>query len=114
MAVERGVQHGTDVLIRQVESHLTTVRAGLRDADLALAERLAASLRELVIETTSSSAADRARVRAAVHRFVLRRDNRGPLPPARSLAETRLVVNRIVIQLGRPDLAVAANQDGAA
>jgi hypothetical protein len=111
--VERGAQHGTQILIRQVESHLTTVRPDLTDADRDLAEQLASSLREIVIETTFASAADRARVRAAVHCFVLRRDGRGPLPPVRSLAAARRVVNRVVRHLGRPDLLVGSEEDSA-
>ncbi|GAB2919606.1 hypothetical protein GCM10027280_03310 [Micromonospora polyrhachis] len=104
--VERGNQHGTDVLIRKVDSHLASVRPGLRGADLQLAEQLAAALRELVVVTTAASAADRARVRAAVHYFVLRRESRDHLLPVGSLAATQRVVNKIVVQLGRPDLIV--------
>jgi hypothetical protein len=104
--VQRGVPHGTDVLIRKVDSHLAAVRAGLRGPELELAEHLAASLRALVIDTTQASAADRARVRAAVHFFVLRRENRDQLLPVGSLAVAQRVVNKVVIQLGRPDLVV--------
>jgi hypothetical protein len=104
--VRREGQPGTDVLIRKVDSHLATVRPGLRGPDLELAERLAASLRALVIETSLASAADRARVRAAVHYFVLRRESRDQLLPVGSLAATQRVVNKVVRQLGRPDLIV--------
>lgn len=98
----------TDVLIRKVDSHLAAVRAGLRGADLVLAERVAATLRELIAETTQASAADRARVRAAVHFFVLRREGRGQLLPVRSLAAAQQMVNKVVLRLGRPDLMVSA------
>ncbi len=105
-AAPRETQHGTDVLIRKVDGHLAAVRPGLRGADLELAERLAACLRELVTVTAQASAADRARVRAAVHYFVLRRENRGQFLPVRSLTAAQRVVNKTVRQLGRPDLVV--------
>ena len=104
--VEWDIPRGTDVLIRKVGSHLAAVRPGLRGADLELAEHLAASLRELVAVTTAASAADRARVRAAVHYFVLRRENRDQILPVGSLAAAQRVINKIVVQLGRPDLMV--------
>jgi hypothetical protein len=76
--------------------------------DVALAERVAGALRRLVTETTFASAVDRARVRAAVHYFVLRRDGRaGDRRPARALTEDVRVVNDIMAALDRPDLLVA-------
>jgi len=66
--------------------------AGLRrhgdPADVALAEELAAALRRLVTETAVASAADRAKVRAAVHYFVRRR--------GRGVADEVRVVNEIL------------------
>lgn len=112
MAVEqRSFEPGTDVLIRKVDSHLAAVRAGLTGAELELAERLADCLRELVISTAQASAADRGHVRAAVHFFVLRRESRGRLLSVRSLTAAQRVVNRVVRQLGRPDLLVEARWD---
>ncbi|SCG68196.1 hypothetical protein GA0070609_4310 [Micromonospora echinaurantiaca] len=112
MAVEqRSFEPGTDVLIRKVESHLAAVRAGLTGPELELAERLAACLRELVVSTAQASAADRGQVRAAVHFFVLRRESRGRLLSVRSLTAAQRVVNRVVRQLGRPDLLVEARWD---
>ena len=104
--VRQGNPHATDVLIRKVDSHLAAVRPGLRGADLELAEGVAASLRALVVQTSQASAADRARVRAAVHYFVLRRESRDHLLPVRSLTAAQRVVNKVVLQLGRPDLTV--------
>lgn len=104
--VERGPAHRTDVLIRKVDGHLAAVRAGLHGADLELAERLAAALRALVVATHQANAADRARVRAAVHYFVLRRENRGHLLPVRSLAVAHRLINRTALHLGRPDLVI--------
>jgi hypothetical protein len=108
---QRGFQHDTDVLIRQVDNHLARLRATPGSHDVALAERLAAALRALVVTTTSASAADRARVRAAVHYFVLRRDLRRDLGrdrrPARPLEEDLRVVNRAARDIGREDLVVA-------
>ncbi|MEU2612064.1 hypothetical protein ABZ570_10850 [Micromonospora sp. NPDC007271] len=107
MTVEgRGSGPGTDVLIRKVDSHLAALRAGLHGPELALAEDLARCLRELVVATAHSSAADRGLVRAAVHYFVLRRESRGKLLPVRSLAAAQRVVNKAVRQLGREDLLV--------
>ncbi|MCX4386008.1 hypothetical protein OG777_03580 [Micromonospora peucetia] len=112
MTVERrSFEPGTDVLIRKVDSHLAAVRAGLSGPELELAERLAAALRELVVSTAQASAADRGQVRAAVHYFVLRRESRGRLLPVRSLAAAQRVVNKVVIQLGRPDLLVEPRRE---
>ncbi|MEV4542576.1 hypothetical protein ACIBXA_04075 [Micromonospora echinaurantiaca] len=112
MAVEqRSFEPGTDVLIRKVDSHLAAVRAGLTGPELELAERLADCLRELVVSTAQASAADRGQVRAAVHFFVLRRESRGRLLSVRSLTAAQRVVNRVVRQLGRPDLLVEARWD---
>ncbi|WP_320064544.1 hypothetical protein [Micromonospora sp. RTGN7] len=112
MAVEeRGSGSGTDVLIRKVDSHLAALRAGLHGPELELAEQLASCLRELVRQTAQSSAADRGQVRAAVHYFVLRRESRGRLLAVRSLAAAQRVVNKVVLQLGRPDLLVENRPD---
>jgi hypothetical protein len=113
MAVERGFEPGTDVLIRKVDSHLAAVRVGLGGPELELAERLARCLRELVVQTAQASAADRAQVRAAVHYFVLRRESRGRLLSVRSLAAAQRLVNRVAVQLGRPDLLVESRRDRA-
>ncbi|MGN9809690.1 hypothetical protein ACTMSW_10055 [Micromonospora sp. BQ11] len=112
MTVERrSVEPGTDVLIRKVDGHLAALRTGLTGADLALAEGLAHALRELVVSTAQASAADRGQVRAAVHFFVLRRESRGRLLSVRSLAAAQRVVNRVVLQLGRPDLLVESRRE---
>jgi hypothetical protein len=96
----------TEVLIRQIDRRLATLGASPGGDDLDLAERLAATLRALVVVTGSASAADRARVRAAVRFFVVRRDGRlGRL--RRSLLEDLRVVNRTATELGRDDLVVA-------
>lgn len=112
MAVEeRGFGLGTDVLIRKVDSHLAAVRLGLHGPELELAERLARSLREMVVQTAQASAADRAQVRAAVHYFVLRRESQGRLLSMRSLAAAQRLANRVALQLGRPDLLVESRRD---
>ena len=108
---EPGFAPATDVLIRKVDSHLAAVRGSLRGPELELAERLAHSLRELVVSTAQASAADRGQVRAAVHYFVLRRESRGNLLSVRSLAAAQRVVNKVVVQLGRPDLLVETRRD---
>ncbi|MFJ6197148.1 hypothetical protein [Micromonospora sp. NPDC092111] len=107
---EHGPTPGTDVLIRKVDGHLAAVRASLRGPELELAERLAGSLRQLVVSTAQASAADRGQVRVAVHYFVLRRESRGRLLSVRSLAVAQRVVNKVALQLGRPDLMVEARR----
>jgi hypothetical protein len=103
---QRGFQHDTDVLIRQVDNHMTTLRAAPGPYDVTLAERLAEALRALVVATARASAADRARVRAAVHYFVLRRDLSRDRRPGRPLDEDRRVINRAARDIGRDDLVV--------
>jgi len=105
-AAQRGSQHDTDVLIRQVNNHLTTLRMTPGEHDVVLAELVAASLRALLLGTAHSSAADRARVRAGAHYFVLRRDTRHDRRQARSLVDDLRLVNRIARDLGRDDLVV--------
>ena len=60
----------SELLLRQLDGHLADLRAEGNPGDLAAAERLVAALRELVAETAQASAAERARVRAAVHYLV--------------------------------------------
>ncbi|MQA27747.1 MAG: hypothetical protein GEU94_20330 [Micromonosporaceae bacterium] len=122
-AVHRPATVATDVLLRQIVHHLASLRLashslpaqrprghGLaaRPIDLALAERIAASLRRLVIDTAESSAAVRARVRVrvAVHYFVVRRDNADDRRSDGLLDDLR-VVNQIFEELGRDDLVVS-------
>ncbi len=89
----------SEVLIRQLDRHLSGLR-GDRDPDeIELVERLAAALRRLVTDTAAASAADRAQVRAAVHYVIRRRGNR-------PLAGDIRVVNDILRRLGRADLLV--------
>lgn len=92
---QQDLQRDSDVLIRQIDARLARVRR-TSGVDLALAERIADVLRRLVAETATASAADRARVRAAVHYFVARR------------CDDARVVNRIVRDLDRDDLALGA------
>ncbi|MDG4802236.1 hypothetical protein [Micromonospora sp. WMMD980] len=110
---ERGFRPGTDVLIRKVDSRLATLRGGLRGTELELAEELARQLRELVVATARSSAADRALVRAAVHYFVLRRESRDARLPVRSLADAQRVVDRTARHLAVPHPPVAARREPA-
>ncbi len=111
----RGLRHESDALIRLLDGHLASLRAGRDEVDVALAERVAGVLRRLVTETTSASAADWARVRAAVHYFVLRRDGRAGSDrrPARALTEDVRVVNDIMHALNRHDLQVRLTPEPA-
>jgi hypothetical protein len=102
-AVHRGFHHETDVLIRRVDAQLARLRSARNTYDLDLAERLVACLRQLILATTHASAADRARVRAAVHYFVLRRAGRRSVRP---LVGDLLVINDVARRVGRPDLVV--------
>lgn len=104
---QRGFLHESEVLIRHLDGRLETLRAASPPVDLELAERIAATLRRLVIDTAWASAVDRARVRAAVHFFVVRTDTRQERRPPRPLAVDLWVVNEIVRDLGRRDLVLS-------
>ena len=95
--VLRGVKHESEVLLRQVDGRITTLRAG-RATGLENAEDTAERLRLLVADTTHSSAVDRARVRAAVHYFVGMRNSRDRRH-MRSLAEDLRVVDAMVADI---------------
>ncbi|HEY8533192.1 MAG TPA: hypothetical protein VIL44_04840 [Micromonospora sp.] len=100
--IERGSQHDGDVLLRLVDSQLAVLRARYRGEELAAAERMATSLRELIAATAHASAADRARVRAAVHFFL--RQGRGRR--GEGARASQRMINDVARWLGRPDLAV--------
>jgi hypothetical protein len=91
----RGKRHESDVLLRQLDGHLARLEARREHHELVLAERIAAKLRELISDTVRASAVDRARVRAAVHYFVVRPVHLG-----------LWVVNDILRDLGRDDLLI--------
>lgn len=95
-------KHESDVLLRQLDGHLARLKADRPVRDIALAERIAANLRQLVRETLRASAVDRARVRAAVHYFIVRRDARHARPAHVDV----WVVNDIIRDLGRHDLMI--------
>lgn len=132
-ASQRTLRRDTEVLLARIDGYLATLRSGhpLRASgvDVSRAERVADGLRTLVIDTAHASAADRARVRAAVHCFVTRgvitwvTSGRGS---ARGRARLRVltggrperrvivriadahntVVNALLRELGRHDLVV--------
>ncbi len=95
MDERRSHHHESDVLLRQLDGHLARLEARREHQELALATRVAAGLRQLIKETMRSSAVDRARVRAAVHYFVVRPIHLG-----------LWVVNDILRDLGRHDLLI--------
>ena len=107
MITQCGAHPETDLLISQVDRHVARLRAARGEHDLILADRLAGCLRELITGTVSSSAADRARVRAAVRYFVLRRTARHDRLPLRSFAADQRVIADIARQLGRHDIAAS-------
>lgn len=109
----RGARHESDVLLRQLDRHVAGMRHTTACPEVELAERVADALRRLVAETAQASAADRARVRAAVHYFVLRRDGRGERRPLRPVTEDAWVVNHIMGTLGRHDLVVSLTPEPA-
>lgn len=96
----------SEMLVRRIDGRLANVRLDGDPLEYPVAERLAGALRRLVAETGSASAADRARVRAAVHYFVLR-PGRGDRRAPRPIAEDVRVVNEILLVLDRPDLMVS-------
>jgi hypothetical protein len=95
MDERRSHQHESDVLLRQLDGHLARLEARHEHQELALATRVAGRLRQLITDTMRSSAVDRARVRAAVHYFVVRPIHLG-----------LWVVNDIMRDLGRDDLLI--------
>ncbi|NUR72647.1 MAG: hypothetical protein HOU81_17655 [Hamadaea sp.] len=102
----RTAAHESDVLLRQLDGHLAWVQVRAPH-DLPLAERIAVTLRRLVAETSRSSAADRAMVRAAVHFVVVRRHRSQQRFARRPVSADVPVLNEIVTALGRGDLALA-------
>ncbi|MDI1459388.1 hypothetical protein QEZ54_00255 [Catellatospora sp. KI3] len=105
MVERRSFRHESDVLLRQLDGHLARLQAGEPQSshEIALFERIAAHLRQLIRETVRASAVDRARVRAAVHYVVMRgRDARHARPAHVDV----WVVNDIIRDLGRLDLLI--------
>lgn len=103
----RGPESESEALLRQIDNQLATLK-GRRRVDLALAERIADMLRQLVRDTAVASAADRARARAAVHYFFIRWDGRPQRRrPPRPLTEDVRVLNQISTDLGREDLLIS-------
>lgn len=129
----RSLRHDSEVLLARLDGYLATLQSGhpLRASgiDISRAEQVAQGLRTLIVDTTHASAADRARVRAAVHCFVTRgvitRVSPGRIT-TRGHARLRVltggrserrvvvrianaqdtVVNALLRELGRPDLVV--------
>jgi len=95
MHERRGHRHESDVLLRQLDGHLARLKAKQEHHQLALAERIAEHLRQLIADTMKASAVDRARVRAAVHYFLVRPVHLG-----------LWMVNDIFRDLGRHDLLI--------
>jgi hypothetical protein len=95
----------SDMLVRRLDRRLAGLRREADPAEYPIAVRVATALRRLVEETASASAADRARVRAAVHYFALRpvRSDRRSIRP---MSEDVRVVNEILRLLDRPDLTI--------
>jgi hypothetical protein len=102
----------SEILVRRLDGHLAGLRAEGNPLEYPIAERLAGALRRLVAETASASAADRARVRAAVHYFVLR-PGRSDRRATRPITEDVRVVNEILRLLDRPDLTVGLTPEPA-
>jgi hypothetical protein len=103
--MSRGVAHESEVLVRQLEGRLSTLRAARNDGasvdDLHLAEQLVSTLRQLIADTVHASATDRGRVRAAVHYFVGLRNSRDSVRVHRTIADEVRVVNDMVRGLPR-------------
>ena len=118
----RAVRQESGVLLRQLESYLTNLRADDRRDGLAHAERMADSLRRVIADTADAGAVDRARVRSAVHYFVSQDAATGPTRARTGGARYALLagarverrpevdgdsmINDLLRQLGRSDLVV--------
>ena len=95
MDERRSLRHESEVLMRQLDGHLARLEARKIEHEFALAVRIAEQLRQLIGDTLRASAVDRARVRAAVHYFVVRPVHLG-----------LWVVNDILRDLGCDDLLI--------
>jgi hypothetical protein len=69
VATGLGFREESDALQREIDVALVNLRATGPEAGLEIAERIANELRRLVVQTARASAADRARVYAAVRYF---------------------------------------------
>jgi hypothetical protein len=121
---QRTLRQDCEILLRQIDGRLATLRPGRgpkdakdpKDAEVEAAVRTAEALRRLVADTARASAADRARVRAAIHYFVSGGKTRTPSwrygspaaglagrrndrRPGRSLGDDVRVVNEILRDL---------------
>ncbi|MBN1172572.1 MAG: hypothetical protein JXA67_10410 [Micromonosporaceae bacterium] len=131
---QRPMRRDSEVLLARLDAYLATLRSGHptrinNGVDVPRAERVADSLRTLIVETGHACAADRARVRAAVHCFVTRgvmtrvtggrfsaqgrarwRVLTGGRPERRVIVRIvdahDTVVNALLRELGRADLVV--------
>ena len=103
----------SEILLRRLDGHLAGLRLDGDPREYPVAERLDAALRRLIAETASASAADRARVRAAVHYFVLR-PGRGERRAHRPMTEDVRMINEILRLVDRPDLLRSVFLQGAA
>lgn len=132
---QQTLRRDSEVLLSRLDGYLVTLRSGhprSNGVDITRAERVAEALRILVIDTTHACAADRARVRAAVHCFVTRgviaraaagrvtvsgrvrlRVLTGGRPERRVIVRIAnahdTVVNALLRELGRADLVVPAD-----
>ncbi|MFY1633187.1 hypothetical protein ACN27F_07865 [Solwaraspora sp. WMMB335] len=78
--VESGLHHDTQVLLRRVDGLVALLRLRHHRIDPVAVEQFASALRALVIGSGEASAAERARVRATVHYYMLMAGRRGLLP----------------------------------
>jgi hypothetical protein len=85
-----GYRAQSSALQRDIDAGLASLRAAWPDADLAVAERIADELRRLVVQTARASAADRARVCAAVRYFGSRAFASALASPAPQRAAVRI------------------------
>ncbi|WJK39890.1 hypothetical protein O7608_26180 [Solwaraspora sp. WMMA2056] len=69
--VERGLHHDTEVLLRRVDGLAALLRLRHPGPDAAMVEPVVEALGALVVNSASASAADRARVRATVHYYMV-------------------------------------------
>jgi len=112
-ATQRTQAQDSEVLLARLEGYLATLESGhprrAVGVDVRRAHQMAAALRTLIADTAQSCAADRARVRAAVHCFI----SRGIIARAGGITGAVYGQARRSLLRGRPERRVVVRLAGA-